>query len=401
MRKSVLISAVVLCASSAMSQTAHVAYGGGPVTDAALPNGACTATVAQLPGYFFPPQPAVAPPPAGALAFDHLSNLLFVSEGLTIEAFPHPLYPPAGPFVPGPFPLPVAPCPLGPIGAAFGPITGMAIMPGAGPAAGMLLVTDGVCIMGLAPVAPYVMVMPPFPALPPGAGAGLITGLEFDSGTGIIWACDAGGVSYPIAPGGGPAGPPIPPAVVPAAPIAGNVLDRSVVGGALYNTDGLFLYPVFPAGPPLPLPPAAAAGIVAPPLGATFVAEPVSLGGGCACGFGPATASTSTTTAGGTGIPISVAMTGGVPGAPAWLGIDTLCGPPIAFGGCTWWLPNPPLVLVGPLPLDAAGSAVVPFAALPAGLAGTAFYAQWAFACPTTATGLALTNALHGAVSLP
>lgn len=397
---------VALCAAPTCAQTAHVAFFGGPVADVPLPNAACGPTAPQLPGYGYPPQPLVAPPPAGAYAFDHMTNLMYVSEGGTIEIFPHPLYAAtAAPFPPGPAPLPPMPCfGAGGIAFPFGPITGMAMV--VGPVApipaglpGVLMVTDGFCIAGLTPFPPYAVVIPPAPAMAATFAAGPLTGLEWDSMTGTLWGCDAAGFSYPLLIGGGLAGAPVPPPAPPLGPIGGNVFDRSVAGGALYNTDGVFLYPVVPAGPPIPLPPGT--GVVGPVIGATYVAEPVTLGGACGCATpGAPTAFTDTTTAGLTGIPITVGMTGGPPGAPAWLAIDFACAGPTTFGVCSWWLPLAPAFLFGPFPLDATGAVGVPFAPLPP-LVGTTFYAQFAYACPLSPVGLGFTDALHGRGSMP
>ncbi|MAG58187.1 MAG: hypothetical protein CMJ83_18020 [Planctomycetes bacterium] len=400
MRNAILLFALVACSLSTPAQTAQVAITFAGIVEVPLLNGACAPAVPQVGAYPIPPFPAFGP--GGGLAFDHRTNLMYNCGGVTIEIFPHPLYPPAIPFPAGPFPVPPIPCPGPVIGGAMGPVTGMCMgtapVLGPAPPGGVLWVTDGLCIAGLTALPPYAVVLPPFPVL--GIG-GPLTGLDFDSATGLIMGVDVAGVTYSILPGGAFAAPPIPPAFPPIAPVVGNIVDEN--NGRMYITDGFFVYPILPAlaGP---IPVGAAPGPVGfPAYGATYLAEPLLLPSACGCTGNTPLISTSTTAAGGSGIPLAVNLSSAQPGSFAYLGVDVLCAaPPFAFApACFWRLPLPPLLLLGPFPTNAVGAASFPVGPLPplAGVPGAVLYAQWAIGCAAAPVGAELTDAMHIALS--
>lgn len=387
-----LVAAALVVALPA--QSAHV-YRGNLVNNVPLPGVTCTTPMTQVPMYPAPPLGGFAGM-RGGMAIDHLTNRVYFSDGTMIGIIAHPSFPSPG-IVPAPAPVPPAAC-VGGVGVItpFGPVTGMAIMPGgvAGALASTLLVTDGACIMGLAPLPPFAIVIPPFPV--PVLTPAPLSGLEFDSVTGTIWACDVAGTSYNINVGGGLVGPPVPLPGAPALPVVGNVLDRSIPGGALWVTDGLALYPVFGAPPaPIPLPPSPG---IAGARGSAFSAEPLVLPGACGCaGSTPMIRTSGPVVAG--PAPFGIRMTGAPGGGTAFLGIDTVCAGPFAFGpGCTWWLSTPAPLLIGPLAVSASGGASVNFGTLPPAAIGLTVYAQWLTSCPI-ALAPVLSDALHLRVS--
>ncbi len=391
------LAAAALLGAPAAAQVAHV-YAGPFIADTALPNSACGPTVAQIAVPYPPPPLPPAAPPLGGHAFNQTTHVVYTTTGFAIQQSAHPLYVPTIPIPAAPFPLPPIVCVPGTI---MGPITAMCCSPAPfGPAPmGILFVSDGICIVGLAAAPPYAVVVPPF--APPAAFlAGPITGLEFDYLTASLWVTDITGLSLNITIGGVPLGPPLPTPYIVFGPIIGNVLDRSLPGpGALFTTDGVFLYPIFGA-PLIPIP---VVGL--PPgmgYGASFIAEPVLLRGVCPCGpFTPTIGTTIPIV--GSGIPLAITIAGAPPGSTAFLGLDLACGPPLPLGTlCVWWLPIPPLSLLGPvfLPGGAGGLAFGPLPPPPAFI-GAVGYAQWAILCTASSSGISLTDALHMRLSAP
>ncbi len=393
------LAAAALLGAPVAAQVAHV-YAGPFIADTALPNFACGPTAAQIALPYPPPPLPPAPLPLGGHAFNQTTHVVYTSTGLLIQQSAHPLYVPTIPIPAAPFPVPPVPCITG---APMGPITAMCCspVPFGPPPMGILFISDGFCIAGLMAAPPYPVVVPAF--APPAAFlAGPITGLEFDFLTGSLWVTDITGMNINVAIGGAPLSPPLPTPFPPLGPIIGNVLDRSLpppVPGALFTTDGFFLYPIFGA-PPIPIP---VVGL--PPgmgYGASFIAEPVLLPGACPCGPFSATIGTTIPIVG-SGNPLGITIAGAPPGSFAYLGLDLACGPPLPLGGlCIWWLPIPPLSLLGPvfLPGGAGGLAFGPLPPPPAFI-GAVGYAQWAILCTTSASGVVLTDALHMRLSAP
>lgn len=386
-----LVAFVLVLASVAASQSAHVLQGPGVIAQA-LPSTACTFTEARPIAYGALPLASTLPP-LGGHAFDHSTNLVYASTGPTVAVVSHPNYPPAVAVPSGPHLLPSIPCAVS--GASMGPVTGLAAAPGA------LLLTDGTCIAGVSSLPPFVPTVPPFPAHPAGWPTNVpVTGLEWEGGAlAILRVTDAMGRTWGMTLGGPVVDGPYPfPAGGTIGPIIGNVFDRSVPPGRHWVTDATLLYPV-DGGTPVQLPIPA---IWQPPHGASFVADPLSLGGQGQCGGYTALAYTiAPTVAGLLPAPFGIRVSGGPPAANAWLCIDTTCGPPIASGPAgTWWLPYPSQIQLGPFLLDATGSSTYIIGPLPP-IVGLEAYAQWLVDCPPAPFGLMASNALHARISLP
>jgi hypothetical protein len=152
-----------------------------------------------------PPGPALGAlptPPAsilGDVAVDHLKDIYFLTDGLVIEEFLGSLAFGFGTSPLNSYALPVIPTGSG----TLGPLTGM----GFDSFTGMLWVTDGADVAGLTPATGSLICLPPFvavPAFPHGLGAGVVlTDITSDPFTGTFWVCDTAGSIHNMLPGGG------------------------------------------------------------------------------------------------------------------------------------------------------------------------------------------------------
>lgn len=199
---------------------------------------------------FFPvgPPPCLAPafgpflPPAGDVAIDPTTDIVYVTNGAMILACTA-----AG----------------ATIGWAFPPapgITGLAVM-----APGFLWITTGaiygaVALAGIAcPGGPVPFAIGPFPVPIGPIFAGPIGDLDWEGATGSLIGCDAFGIVGSFLPGPGPAvGPygffPMPPVPCPLAPgLVGIAFDKALPGsGTFFVTDGVFIQRALPGGVPAP-----------------------------------------------------------------------------------------------------------------------------------------------------
>lgn len=153
--------------------------------------------VPPLPG---PPNYMVPP---GDSTFDGVNGYHLYTNGLMIAGTPTPAFPPVGAV------LPPTPIPAAVLGAIGGPVTGMAIAPSMLAVPVLYVVSGPGIVVGVGPVAGFPIIVPPFGI--PFPMLGPITGLDWDSMTGALLACDSLGTVYPFFPAGGPAGPMIPP----------------------------------------------------------------------------------------------------------------------------------------------------------------------------------------------
>lgn len=350
-----------------------------------------------------------ASPSLGGLAYDVTTGWIYFSNGPwlamgSLSSASGTAGPPSGLF--GPFRI----CGSG---SGSGPITGMAVGQLPPPFGKALFITDGTCIAALAPAPPFDFRFSWRPLIPPPFAG--FTGLEFDSLTGTIWACDAAGTSFNLSVGGGLIGPPLglPPVAVPAGTIVGNILDRGVLpSGALFVTDGAYIHHVTggPVVAPIPVNPGQLqpSSIVPLALGAAFSAQAMTFGA-------PPHASTPSCSIGlylgitdppVVGMPLSVRCSAisnlAPPGGtlPLFLFLDSVAVPggiPLPTGQ-SWYLgssPPPPLVTA----CGTAGQTTVMLAtSIPAAAHGWALNIQAAVpACGI----LAVSNAIHVRVALP
>jgi hypothetical protein len=151
--------------------------------------------------------PLLGPVPAmpniiGGLDVDRLTDIVYVTDGNTIEEF-------AGGSIVGPSPGAPLNAYLVPAGL-FGQVTALAV-DGVGMVTGVptLWLSDGFRVMGVSRGAPACgpsTVI--FPAFPHGLGPSVvISDLTWDPFTGTLWVCDTLGWVHQMAVGGGPAGP--------------------------------------------------------------------------------------------------------------------------------------------------------------------------------------------------
>ena len=344
-----------------------------------------------------PALPPPAGPLAGAVTIDTMSGETWYTDGFTLAVMNHNAYRvrtlPAITMFP-------APSPAGPAGP---PLTGMAL----DPITNTLWVTDGTWIGGAVPVPP-----PPPPAPPvtwnvPPAPAGFqitappLTGLEWDSLSNSLWACDQLGFVYNFTPA-----PPyalmglIPPRG-PAPPVTGISIDKTGMGGIYVLGAGGLIFD-YSSGVAFPT---AGSG---QEVGLTFhpvpAADPPGVPGGiCGCPnipalglrlLGPMTR----------GMPLfGVDVTGVAPNQLVIFGFDFgAAGPapyPVVNGlGCGLGLTFTSFGFS--VWANAAGTATlpIPFTAAPI---GTVLYMQNVTPCAADPLGVILTPALQVVVSAP
>lgn len=330
-----------------------------------------------------PPGPPFGLPPGDA-TIDGTTGLNYYTDGFVIGTTPTIAYPP-GPPAP-PFPIGV----IGPVLA--GPVTAMAL----DPVAGILWLSDGLLIVGCAPIPGTPVVAPAFPSPTPP-----VVGLEWDGITGTLLVLDVGGVVFPLFPGGLPAGPPI----VPPGPLPGPPSDVAIDKTGLPGPAGVRSIFVL-AGPlvmdvttgmPLPAP------ISPVPVGLAFHAFPASLPpvGVCPCpSFVHGVGTTGPMVSGNAAFGLTV--TGLPPGQLVLYAFDFVWNPalPLINGvGCgfAFFLGSPTLVS-GVAFAGAGGVATYPLPLLlPPGL-GPIFH-QSGTPCPADPLGIVLNPVMALTVS--
>jgi hypothetical protein len=324
--------------------------------------------------------------PCSDATMNNFTGVIYATNGFVISQTNNGRYPALA------VAAPVAPAPVGALG---GPLFGLAISP----TAGVLYMTNGAVLGATPAMPPYVLVGAPapfaFPLLAPP-----MTGLDYDVLTGSLWGCDAGGNIYNFTAAGLPIGaqPVFPGAGLPMASDLvvnrhlGNVpgLYVQFVGGGVFNYLTGGVQPSAPLGVPF-----GSEG------GLAFHDHPVNLGGGCGCGAGVGGVNgvNSPSVVGNLGFAFT--LTDAPPLSTVICAGDFGVAPSPFPGGCTLWLPLPPLFLFV-LTTDAAGDASQPIA-LPAipGLIGLAGYEQWAVPCTANPTGFTLTGAQQMIIAAP
>jgi hypothetical protein len=218
-----------------------------------------------------------------------------------------------------------------------------------------------------------------------------MTGLEWDSATGVLFLCDAGGVTYPTFPGGVPAAPPTPPFPPMILPVTDVAIDHTMAPNA-FGLRSLYAL----AAPGFYIDVYDAAAIPQPALpgqGLAWMNHPASNmpGATCICpgtGYpapGPSTTSVMTNLNPAWG----VTMTGLPPGFPVIFGFDILGflpGFPLINGvGCGLGLTLGPSTLLFAGAADPFGVATFPVPLVPPSFVlGTGpFFNQNATFCTT------------------
>jgi hypothetical protein len=209
--------------------------------------------------------------PAGDATFNGLTNRIWYSNGMMLASMPSPSFPFMAPALP---PFPIAAAVMGLLG---GPVTGIAIDP---VGVVMYLSSAGGVVVGVTPIPGTPVVVPPF-VLP--FATGPITGLDYDSISGSLFAVDGGGTVYNFAVGGAPLAPPIGPAALPG--IAGDVaidktgmLNPAGVRPIYVNSGGGAIDVTFAAAIPIPMG-------TAFPTGLAFLPRPAANSlSSCPCG---------------------------------------------------------------------------------------------------------------------
>lgn len=317
------------------------------------------------------------PFPLGDLAFDNVTGRIWETNGFLIQATPSGRYAPLAPAVP-------------PVPSGTPPLTGLAIDGGAG----ILYATEGTMLFKLFAMPPFPAAGPPVPLAFP-AIAPPYTGLHYDPGVDLIFACDAGGYVYYFATDGTPSGPnpvfvppgPVPPATDLAAPGVTALPGMYVqfVGlGVIDYTSAL-------------IQPAAFNGIpTSTEGGLAFHAYPAIFPGSCPCAgsYGPMMSGCTAPTIVGSPT-FAFRMTGGPMGSTVLFGLDFSTSPIAIGGGCTFWLPILPWLLVT-ASTDATGMALMPIA-IPddLGIVGISVSAQWGAPCATNPSGYVVSNAVR------
>ncbi|MFT7616763.1 MAG: hypothetical protein ACI97A_000392 [Planctomycetota bacterium] len=405
--KHLTILALALTLALSANLSAQVVY----VLDSGLPGGA---------GEVYLPSPAyptggtgpfggiplqlsglLAPTPFGGMTIDQTTGSVYATDGAVITVDANPLYLPFGalpPFFP--------PAPAPPL--LFGtPINGIAI----DSIAGILWMTDGFSIGGFAPGPPYLPVAPVVPLaffLP-----GPLTGLSWDTSTGTLWGCEAGGGIYNFTVAGVGVGPQ-PVAVVPIPgpfPLSGLAVNGTNGAGSIgapfcsfqlpgYHicvTDGPAIYDALaPAAPILANPIFSGA----PVRGLAFSNDFQILKGGVGCPstgtfpFGGWAKATHTGPAGAN----AISMVGGPPATLTLLLYDTcpiLGGLFVPASGETLWVnPLSPTFAFAPLFTDAVGSISAPVSFAPA-VSGITLCMQFAVFDPLAPLGYCLSDAFQ------
>ena len=348
------------------------------------------------------PIPAGSPSMPGGVAYDSVTDSIFVSDGFVVEIYAAG----TGLFVDA-FTSPL-------------PVTGM----GFDSAAGLLWATDGLALvyaMGVPPApacgAPAPLVFPPFPVPTPAP----LSGIDWDPLSGSLWAVDQLGLVHNFLPGGAPG--PISAAPYPAVPgpcwpgpgtypyLRLAVDDASPFGpGHLYLTDGFTVSSILPGGAPAP-PTFAFPGPMGAPcfptamptIGLAFAPHVVTYGKGVDPDGLPApvigaTGATTTPTFG-----MTITLSGAVSGAPAFLVYSTAPACPACplFGVLSLLSATSPITILGPFPTSAIGNVTLPIV-LPGGLPiSLNLYAQWFVVKPLGPSLVQSSDALSLRLALP
>lgn len=402
------VFALVLAASVPAQQFLAYTPGGPPLAAMAsasalpMPAGFVQGMVPlpfPLPPAFPGPGAVVVPP--GGLAVNSMTGRIYYSNGPMIAASPDVRIP--GTFAPPtpPFPSPPFPPPPPLVVAPF--VSGMAV----DPVAGLLWLTNGITVQAvfLAPLPAIAIAVPPFvPALPPGAP---FSGLEWDGITGTLWLNTMVGMVWQITPAGVLAGGPFPPPIALPGIATGLTLDKSglpapppVIPGGPGRSVYVFAGPAivnYASGFVAPAP-------VGPGVGLAFQNLPIlTAPGGCACGpLNPTLSATSPMT---TGAPAySTDWVGLPPFAPVYLGLDVVFDPAFPLvnaTGCPLGLNLiSPSLAVLILAADATGRFTFPvsFVGIPPGIGP--FYVQYATLCPADpVAGIVLSSLMHVVIS--
>ena len=340
------------------------------------------------------PVPIPPPPffPLGDVAYDSVADAVYVSDGFLVAA-----YTAAGAFLgSGLSPLPVS---------------GMGFDPGAG----ILWCTDGAALAyGLAAVPPGLcggpvpLIVPPFPI----PGPGPFTDVDWEPGTGSLFATSLPGLITSFLPGGlpGPFGifPSSGLAIPPGAPLVGLAVDDAVPPGLpfLYVTDGFMVEAILPGGAPapptfsFPFPffpsPGPTHGLAFAPHAVAYGAgvDPDGLAAPVSAAVGAATTPSAT---------FAHLLTSAVPGGLAVLVVGTLAACPALplLGVPLYFLPIGPTPVVATVPVGLGGAVLLP-TALPPGLPpGVVLFDQWFIVKPAGPSLLQASNGLSFRVSLP
>jgi hypothetical protein len=371
---------LALVAGAAGAQSLYTFSPGGVVEFTGPPAGPCVYPNGPVIGAFppiavpcFAPGPPVAP--FGDVAVDPTTDTIYVTDGPVIG-----VYTSAGAHL-GSVP-PIAP---------FAPLSGMGIDGGGG----ILWITDGFLYGGIAlPFllcgAPPPVAIGPFPVPIGPFFAGPIGDIDWDPGTGSLFACDAAGLVGNFFPG--PASPPGPFGIFPVAPgpcpplappLYGIAVDRTLPGtGTIYVTDGLTISYLVAPGVPAPLTFYTTAFCyptpAPPPLsGLAFAGRQITYGAGAnnLGGPVPTIGSVGQTWVGNPAYTMTLA--GALPGAIAHLKYSPmpLCPPPIIVGLPLYLMP--PLATAVIVPVGLAGTASFTAPIPPAFPIGLNVYLEW------------------------
>lgn len=321
----------------------------------------------------------------GDATFDSTGAVYWYTNGIFLMTSPTPGFPTTAPLTPQFVPNNLV------LGFAS-PFTGMALDPVANI---LYLANDNGNVVGVTPVVGTPIVVPVFT---PGFAMGLLSGLEWDSITGTLLACDTTGTVYPFFPGGAPAGAPI-----PGGPLRFDAQDVAIDKTGLLNPLGVRSIWVVAGGLAVDItggwPPIITGANL--PTGLAFLpqAAPEQLTG-CACGtMLPQHRINSPMVSGNAQFEIDI--TGVIPGSPVLMAIDFAFNPAfplINTVGCGLGVLGTTSMMTNFTIASPGGNAGWPLSlALLAPGVGPA-YSQALFQCPADPTGFALTNTLHLAV---
>jgi hypothetical protein len=331
-------------------------------------------------GVFLPPIGGNVPP--GDATYDGINNRIWFTNGQILASRPSPNFAFAGPAIP---PFPIAPAVLAAIG---GPVTGIAYNPLANV---MFLASQAAIVIGVTPLPGTPVVVPPFPL--PFVGAGL-SGLDYDSVTNSLFACDINGLVFNVAIGGAPLAPPIGPMGIPG--VAGDVcIDKTT------QLNAFGLRPIYVCAGPLmrdvsaALSPAMPNGAAAP-TGLAFLGRAASQPGPSATcgGFTPVYETRAPMASGNANFGLRIRN--GAPLTPAIFAVDWVFNPIgllINSGGSLLHLfpgSGSLVTLVGVT--DALGTADLPISLLGVPPGVGPLYTQALWPCAADAAGFALTD---------
>jgi hypothetical protein len=321
-------------------------------------------------------------PILGDLTMDNVLGLMWETDGFILQATNISRYAPLAP--------PVAPA----LSPAPG-LTGIAL----DATAGILYATDGALLFTMTAAPPFAFLAPPapfaFPAIAPP-----FTGLDYDPGSGLLYACDVGGYVYYFTTAGLPSGPN--PVFVPPGPMppATDLCARpSIFPGMFVQFLGLgvvdYTSGLLQPAPATGIPPGTEGGLA-------YHAHPAVLPGACPCAPGGPILLSGVN--GPTVIPspsFAFTLAFAPPSSTVLFGLDFGISPLPMGGGCTFYLPYPPAILA-PVPTTPAGTATFPIAvpSLPF-LFGLPVVTQWGAACAAAPSGFVVSDALRSILSTP